>query len=346
MAVYVNNITLNTGQNFYRDFYLDNADGTSLDLTGYTGASQIRKHPSSLNAAASFTVTFVNRTQGHIRVALTRDQSQSIKPGRYMYDVMLTNASGERSVVVEGMVNCSQDISPWEAALFQYTNQDTYSGNTLLYAGIETDSQQVRSSYGFKEFDETFDGIDAYGVVCMGAFTTCSGSVDDLDALLTTDNIAKVDAYLAGGGVVWFRGEYGGCLSQTDENNVLAKLGTSMTVNNDVYYDGPFSGGAGVATLVYTSGLFPSSGVPLYGFQTVNGGTPVYTDWNDRVVFSYERKGNGIIVVGGDSLGYISESSVPEGTHILPGNDGDYGDFWVKPTAELYNALRDLVING
>ena len=144
------------------------------------------------------------------------------------------------------MVNCLQDISPFEDA-FVFTGQDTYSGNTLLYAGIETDSQQVRSSYGFKEFDETFDGIDSYGVVCMGAFTTCSGSVDDLDALLTTDNIAKIDAYLAKGGVVWFRGEYGGCLSQTDENNVLTKLGTSIRVNNDVYYDGPISGGAGTA---------------------------------------------------------------------------------------------------
>tara|TARA_B100002019_G_C21273373_1_gene603723 strand:- start:5590 stop:6627 length:1038 start_codon:yes stop_codon:yes gene_type:complete len=345
MAVYVNNITLNTGQNFYRDFYLDNADGTSLDLTGYTGASQVRKHPSSLNAAASFTVTFVDRTQGHIRVSLTRNQSQDIKPGRYMYDVMLTDNSGVRSIVVEGMVNCSQDISPFEDA-FVFTGQDTYSGNTLLYAGIETDSQQVRSSYGFKEFDETFDGIDSYGVVCMGAFTTCSGSVDDLDALLTTDNIAKIDAYLAKGGVVWFRGEYGGCLSHTDENNVLTKLGTSIRVNNDVYYDGPFGGGAGVATLAYTSGLFPSEGVPLYGFQTVTGGTPVYNDWNGRTVFAYERKGNGIIFVGGDSLGFISESSVPAGTLILPGNDGDYGDFWVKPTAELYTALRDLVVNG
>ena len=39
MAVYVNNITVDTGSSFYRDFYLDNADGTPLDLTGYTGKS-------------------------------------------------------------------------------------------------------------------------------------------------------------------------------------------------------------------------------------------------------------------------------------------------------------------
>ena len=31
MAVYVNNITINTGEYFSKDFYLDNIDGSSLN---------------------------------------------------------------------------------------------------------------------------------------------------------------------------------------------------------------------------------------------------------------------------------------------------------------------------
>ena len=45
MAVYVNNISINSGENFYRDFYLDDVNGNSIDLTGYTGKSEVRKHP-------------------------------------------------------------------------------------------------------------------------------------------------------------------------------------------------------------------------------------------------------------------------------------------------------------
>ena len=68
MAVYVNNITIDTGEYFSRDFFLDNADGSPLDLTGYTAASQIRKHPESLNAAAVFNIEFVDRVNGNIKI--------------------------------------------------------------------------------------------------------------------------------------------------------------------------------------------------------------------------------------------------------------------------------------
>ena len=54
MAVYVNNISIDQVRNFYRDFYLDNIDGTPLDLTGYTAKSEIRKHPESVGAATTF----------------------------------------------------------------------------------------------------------------------------------------------------------------------------------------------------------------------------------------------------------------------------------------------------
>ena len=94
MSVYVNNITIDTGAYFSRDFYLDNIDGSPLDLTGYTAASQIRKHPDSVNATANFTVAFIDRTNGRIRVSLGRTTTAEIKPGRYMYDVMFTEPEG------------------------------------------------------------------------------------------------------------------------------------------------------------------------------------------------------------------------------------------------------------
>ena len=74
MAVYVNNITINTGAYFSKDFYLDNIDGSSLNLAGYGASSYVRKHPSSLNTAAEFTVGFVDRDNGRIRLSLSSNE--------------------------------------------------------------------------------------------------------------------------------------------------------------------------------------------------------------------------------------------------------------------------------
>ena len=97
MAVYVNNITLNTGEYFSRDFYLDSIDGTPLNLTGYTAASQMRKHPESLNATADFKVGFIDRANGRIRVSLATTTTRLVKPGRYVWDVMFTEGQGPSS---------------------------------------------------------------------------------------------------------------------------------------------------------------------------------------------------------------------------------------------------------
>ena len=111
MSVYVNNITVNTGEYFSRDFYLDNLDGSPLDLTGYSGSSQIRKHANSLNPTATFTLTFVDRSNGRIRVALASTITTTIKPGRYVYDILFTDDTGKKSVVIEGNILATADVS-------------------------------------------------------------------------------------------------------------------------------------------------------------------------------------------------------------------------------------------
>ena len=111
MSVYVNNITINTGEYFSRDFYLDNLDGTPLDLTGYSGSSQIRKHANSLNPTATFTLTFVDRVNGRIRIALPSATTATIKPGRYVYDILFTDDSGSKSIVIEGNILATADVS-------------------------------------------------------------------------------------------------------------------------------------------------------------------------------------------------------------------------------------------
>lgn len=111
MAVYVNNITIRTGEYFSRDFYLDNLDGSPLDLTGYSGSSQIRKHQESLNPTATFLLSFVDRVNGRIRLTLSSSTTATIKPGRYVYDILFTDPSDKKSIVIEGNVLATQDVT-------------------------------------------------------------------------------------------------------------------------------------------------------------------------------------------------------------------------------------------
>ena len=48
MAVYIVNLVIDQGADFTQTFNLeDDASASALDLTGYTGAAQLRKHSSS-----------------------------------------------------------------------------------------------------------------------------------------------------------------------------------------------------------------------------------------------------------------------------------------------------------
>ena len=85
------------------------ADGVPIDLTGYTGTSQIRKHYSSSNSV-SFTVQF-NDTSGEVILSLTPDQTNNMTPGRYVYDVEVVDSANIISRIVEGMVTITPSVT-------------------------------------------------------------------------------------------------------------------------------------------------------------------------------------------------------------------------------------------
>jgi len=86
------------------------ASKQNYDLTDYTVASQIRKHAGS-STATDFAIDISSpRTLGRISVKLTNSQTNSLKPGRYLYDIVLTR-SGTKTKVVEGMVLVRQGVT-------------------------------------------------------------------------------------------------------------------------------------------------------------------------------------------------------------------------------------------
>lgn len=100
-SVYVRNIIIPTNTDFSFTYNLKDFSNNPINLTGYTGASVLKKSPVSLNASAVFSVSFPNRANGQVQISLGSSLTTSLRPGRYSYDVLL-NSGTQYIRVVEG----------------------------------------------------------------------------------------------------------------------------------------------------------------------------------------------------------------------------------------------------
>ena len=101
MAAYVSNIIVDQGADFTQTFNLEGSNNAPLNLTGYSGASFMKKSTRSLTNTATFTVSFPNRVAGQLRISLTPAITSGLKPGRYSYDILIDNGS-VKTRIVEG----------------------------------------------------------------------------------------------------------------------------------------------------------------------------------------------------------------------------------------------------
>jgi len=99
MAVYVSNIVIEKGFDFDTSFQLeDTRTNSPLDLTDATTEAQMRKHYGA-STSVSFASTITSADQGIISISMTSNQTVSLKPGRYVYDVKILNAGREYKAV-------------------------------------------------------------------------------------------------------------------------------------------------------------------------------------------------------------------------------------------------------
>ena len=110
MSVYVNNLTINIGTDFVQTYDLYQSGGKVIDLTGYSAASSLRKHRDS-GTAVSFTVGFPDRTNGKIKISIPSWTTNRLKPGRYVYDILMTKPNGDKGIIVEGTIHARAGIS-------------------------------------------------------------------------------------------------------------------------------------------------------------------------------------------------------------------------------------------
>ena len=102
------NIVLDQGTTFTTAIDLNDSLGNPIDLTEYDILAQIRKSPASLNAI-SFSAT--GNSAGIILLSMNSHTTSLLSAGRYVYDVLVTDFSGQATRVVEGQVTVSAAVS-------------------------------------------------------------------------------------------------------------------------------------------------------------------------------------------------------------------------------------------
>lgn len=104
-------LNLDQGTTFETTLSLTNDDATTINVTNYTFNSQIRKSFYSSNAVANITVSIVDAPNGNVKLAMTPANTANIKAGRYLYDVLMTDSTGVKTRVIEGIITITPRVT-------------------------------------------------------------------------------------------------------------------------------------------------------------------------------------------------------------------------------------------
>jgi hypothetical protein len=103
------NLTVDQGTDFSVTIDVVTANSAPINLSGYTGNAQFRKHYSSLTYYP-ISVT-VRQVDGTVTLAISKAISANVVPGRYVYDCILTSNTNISSRIVEGILTISPGVT-------------------------------------------------------------------------------------------------------------------------------------------------------------------------------------------------------------------------------------------
>jgi hypothetical protein len=103
------NISLQRRADYVLALQFKDGTGAVINLTSWTAYAQVWDRTRTTKYA-DFAVTYTNRPNGQISIALTDTQTTSF-PDECFYDVLLENPSGIREYYLEGIVYVSQGYS-------------------------------------------------------------------------------------------------------------------------------------------------------------------------------------------------------------------------------------------
>ena len=82
---------------------VNDAQGDAVNLTTYTASSQLRKSYYS-SSANTMTAIVTGNANGEITLSMTAANTALLTPGRYVYDLVITNSTdNSKTRVIEGI---------------------------------------------------------------------------------------------------------------------------------------------------------------------------------------------------------------------------------------------------
>ena len=109
MAVPVVNIEIEQGADFTSTFTITNNDGSIFSMSNASAVAKAKKHPTA-GTAYTFSTSIVSAT-GKITISMTDEVTATMEAGRYLYDILLTAAGGDKTRVIQGMALVTAGIS-------------------------------------------------------------------------------------------------------------------------------------------------------------------------------------------------------------------------------------------
>ena len=105
------NIVLDQGSTFNTAISLTNDSNGPLDLTGYTVESTAKQWYTSSNVVTITAMVPSPANRGVIELSLSSNTTASMYPGRYVYDVITIDPSGNVTRIVEGILSVTPAVT-------------------------------------------------------------------------------------------------------------------------------------------------------------------------------------------------------------------------------------------
>lgn len=103
------NLVIDQGTDYETVINVTDENGDIVNLSGYTGTAQMRRHYSS-SAQTAFTVT-VSAQSGAVTLAMNAATTNATSAGRYVYDCELRSSSNIVSRLIEGIVTVTPQVT-------------------------------------------------------------------------------------------------------------------------------------------------------------------------------------------------------------------------------------------
>jgi hypothetical protein len=102
------NIIIEQGTTFNVPLTLNDINGNPLVVTSLTANAEMRRYYNAVNST-SFTTTLAN---GTLTLSMTAEATSNLYPGRYVYDVIVTDTTSNNiSRIAEGVVTVKPSVT-------------------------------------------------------------------------------------------------------------------------------------------------------------------------------------------------------------------------------------------